>query len=86
MANGFWVAGAGGQRSSCQRRHCRAEAKRELEHGVALKEPADPRQGHATIVAMSIEPSPEVRNHFGEIVDRVAWKHKRVTVTRNGCS
>lgn len=38
----------------------------------------------ATIVAMSIEPLRQVRDHFSDIVDRVEHEHQRVTVTRNG--
>jgi antitoxin YefM len=38
----------------------------------------------ATIVAMSIEPLREVRDHFSDVVDRVEREHERVTVTRNG--
>ena len=38
----------------------------------------------ATIVAMSIEPLRDVRDHFSDIVDRVEREHERVTVTRNG--
>ena len=38
----------------------------------------------ATIVAMSIEPLRQVRDHFSDIVDRVEQQHDRVTVTRNG--
>ena len=38
----------------------------------------------ATIVAMSVEPLREVRDHFSEVVDRVEHEHERVTVTRNG--
>ena len=38
----------------------------------------------ATIVAMSTESLREVRDHFSEVVDRVAHEHERVTVTRNG--
>lgn len=33
---------------------------------------------------MSVEPLREVRNHFSDVVDRVALHHERVTVTRNG--
>lgn len=38
----------------------------------------------ATIVAMSVEPLRDVRDHFSEVVDRVEHQHERVTVTRNG--
>ena len=38
----------------------------------------------ATIVAVTIEPLREVRDHFSDIVDRVERQHERVTVTRNG--
>ncbi len=38
----------------------------------------------ATIVAMSVEPLREVRDHFSDVVDRVEREHDRVTVTRNG--
>lgn len=38
----------------------------------------------ATIVVMSAQPLREVRDHFSDIVDRVALHHERVTVTRNG--
>jgi prevent-host-death family protein len=38
----------------------------------------------ATIVAMTIEPLRQVRDHFSDIVDRVEHEHERVTVTRNG--
>ena len=41
-------------------------------------------QSRATIVAMSIEPLRQVRDHFSDIVDRVEREHERVTVTRNG--
>ncbi len=33
---------------------------------------------------MAIESLREVRDHFSEVVDRVAREHERVTVTRNG--
>ncbi|MDQ2757631.1 MAG: type II toxin-antitoxin system Phd/YefM family antitoxin [Actinomycetota bacterium] len=33
---------------------------------------------------MSAEPLRDVRNHFSDVVDRVAHEHRRVTVTRNG--
>lgn len=33
---------------------------------------------------MSTESLREVRDHFSEVVDRVAHEHERVTVTRNG--
>lgn len=38
----------------------------------------------ATIVAMSVEPLRQVRDHFSDVVDRVEHEHERVTVTRNG--
>lgn len=38
----------------------------------------------ATIVAMSVEPLRDVRDHFSDVVDRVERQHERVTVTRNG--
>lgn len=38
----------------------------------------------ATIVAMSVEPLREVRDHFSDVVDRVEREHDRVIVTRNG--
>ena len=41
-------------------------------------------QVSATIVAMSVEPLRDVRNHFSEVIDRVEREHERVTVTRNG--
>lgn len=46
--------------------------------------PADFRDHHATIVAMSAEPLRDVRNHFSEVIDRVEHHHERITVTRNG--
>jgi antitoxin YefM len=33
---------------------------------------------------MSVEPLREVRNHFGDVIDRVEREHDRVAVTRNG--
>ena len=33
---------------------------------------------------MSTESLREVRDHFSDVVDRVAREHERVTVTRNG--
>ena len=44
---------------------------------------ADPSWA-ATIVAVSIEPLREVRDHFSDVVDRVEREHDRVIVTRNG--
>lgn len=38
----------------------------------------------ATIVAMGTESPREVRDHFSEVVDRVAHEHERVTATHNG--
>ena len=38
----------------------------------------------AAIVAMSIEPLRNVREHFSDVIDRVEREHERVTVTRNG--
>lgn len=33
---------------------------------------------------MTAEPLREVRDHFSDVVDRVALHHERITVTRNG--
>lgn len=38
----------------------------------------------ATIVAMSLQPLRDVRDHLSEVVDRVETQHERVTITRNG--
>lgn len=35
-------------------------------------------------MVMTAEPLREVRDHFGDVVDRVEHHHERVTVTRNG--
>lgn len=42
------------------------------------------RYARATIVAMSIEPLRQVRDHLSEVVNRVEHEHERVTLTRNG--
>lgn len=37
-----------------------------------------------TIVAMTVEPLRNVRDHLSEFVDRAEREHERVVVTRNG--
>jgi len=39
---------------------------------------------YATIVAVSIEPMRNVRDHLSEFVDRVEREHERIVLTRNG--
>jgi prevent-host-death family protein len=39
---------------------------------------------YATIVAVSIEPMRNVRDHLSEFVHRVEREHERIVLTRNG--
>lgn len=36
------------------------------------------------MVAMTVQPLRDVRDHLSEVVDRVETQHERVTITRNG--